>query len=128
MDYKISLSESGNYVIIQVMQPMTSELGHRCGTDAARLAGEKKTNRFLFDLRESQNIQTVIKNYDFAYEGMMDFGFPRASISALLIKPGDKSHDFIETAFLNAGYNVKIFTNEKSAIAWLEYKHTDKNK
>jgi hypothetical protein len=61
-----------------------------------------------------------VRNYEFANKEMVDFGFSRRSRSALLVRPDDRSHDFIETAFLNAGYAVKLFTDEVSAISWLE--------
>ena len=120
MDYRVSLSENGRHVLIQVLAPMTSEVGHRCGTEAARLAAEKQVDRYFFDLRNSPNVQTVVDNYEFAYTEMADFGFPRNSRSVLLVRPDDASHDFIETAFFNAGYRVKKFTDPAVAVAWLE--------
>ena len=120
MDYDVSLPDGGRYILIKIFVPMTSEIGRRCGTDASRLGDEKKVNRYLFDLRDSPNIQSVAQNYDFAYSELADFGFSRNSLSALLVRPNDRSHDFIETAFRNAGYPVKLFTDEVSAISWIE--------
>lgn len=122
MDYQISIIENVGYVLIEVFQPMTSELGRRCGAQAAQIGEEKKILNFLFDVRKAPNIQSVVHNYDFAYKEMSDFSFPKASRSAFLVNPGDNSHDFIETAFLNAGYTVKSFTEEEPAISWLTAK------
>ncbi len=120
MDYEISISENLDYIVIRVHKPMTTELSLRCGPEIVRLAEENNINRFMFDVRESVNIQSVTKNYYFAYKDIAEFEFPRASRSAFLVDKNDRSHDFITTAFLNAGYIVKIFNDESSAIKWLE--------
>ena len=38
---------------------------------------------------------------------------------AVLVSPGDRSHDFIETLFKNAGYICTFFENRTSAMKWL---------
>ncbi|MET0068682.1 MAG: hypothetical protein ABW096_01480 [Candidatus Thiodiazotropha sp.] len=98
---------------------MTSELGRRCGEDAVRLGERNGINCFLFDLRGSPNIQSTLPNYQFAYHDMKEFGFPKDSRSALLTDPDDRSHDFMETVFKNAGYSIRIFTDLEHALAWL---------
>jgi hypothetical protein len=37
-----------------------------------------------------------------------------------VIAEGDHSHDFIETVAINAGLNVKLFTDWDQAIAFLQ--------
>lgn len=120
MDFEVSLAGSGRYVLIKVLVPMTSATGVRCGNDAVRLGLEKKVDSYLFDLRKSINVQSVVDNYEFAHKEIADFGFPKSSRSAFLVRPDDKSHDFINTAFYNAGYVTRLFTDEAAAIAWLE--------
>ena len=119
MDYEVSISEDGRYVLVKVNRPMTHELGLECGRAATDLGKRSDIKRFLFDLRHAPNIETVLPNYEFAYKGLESFGFPRDSRSALLTDPDDRSHDFMETLFVNAGYFVRIFSDEKSAVAWL---------
>ena len=119
MDYKISLDENLGCIFIKVFKAMTSEVGRRCGSDATQLSEKNHINRFIFDVREAPNTQSDVKNYNFATEEISDFGFPRDSRSAFLIRPGDASHKFIETLFLNAGYRVKSFTDEEAAKSWL---------
>jgi hypothetical protein len=120
MDYLVSLAGGGRYVLIKVLVPMTSAIGIRCGTDAVRLGSEENVDRFLFDLRDSPNVQSVVDNYEFAHKEITKFGFPMTSRSAFLVRPDDKSHDFINTAFYNAGYVTRMFADEAAAIAWLE--------
>lgn len=120
MDYQISPAASARYILIKVLVPMTSAVGVRCGTDAVRAGAEKNIDRFLFDLRDSPNVQSVVDNYEFAHKEITNFGFPMSSRSAFLVRPDDKSHDFINTAFYNAGYVTRMFTDELAAVAWLE--------
>jgi hypothetical protein len=120
MDYEVVIANSGRYVLIKVLVPMTGAIGVRCGTDAYRLGVERKVNAYLFDLRDSPNVQSVVDNYEFAHQEIADFGFPKSSRSAFLVRPDDHSHDFINTAFFNAGYVTKLFTDEASAVSWLE--------
>lgn len=120
MDFEVSMASSGRYILIKVLVPMTSGTGVRCGHEATRLGLAKKVDRYLFDMRDSPNVQSVVDNYEFAHKETADFGFPKSSRSAFLVRPDDKSHDFINTAFYNAGYVTKLFTDEAAAIAWLE--------
>ena len=120
MDYQVSVADGGRYILIRVFVPMTSAIGVRCGVDASRLGVEKKMNSYLFDLRDSPNAQSVVDNYEFAHGEIADFGFPKSSRSAFLVRSDDRSHDFINTAFFNAGYITKLFTDETSAVSWLD--------
>lgn len=120
MDYEVRLADSGRYVLIRVFVPMNSEIGVRVGSEAVRLGAEQKVEKFLFDLRDSTNVQSVVDNYEFAHKEIGGFGFPHAARSAFLVRPDDKSHDFINTAFFNAGYVTRLFADEAAAIAWLE--------
>ena len=119
MDYKISLDENLGCIFIKVFNAMTSEVGTRCGPEIVRLSEEKHIKRFLFDVRQAPNTQSDVQNYNFATEGISDFGFPHDSRSAFLVRPDDTSHDIRTTLFLNAGYCVKSFTDEEDAKSWL---------
>jgi hypothetical protein len=120
LEYKLSVSNNATYIIINLLKPMTVELGQRCGSEATALGKSTGINRYLFDLRGAPNIENVLPNYHFAYQGLESFGFPRTSQTALLTDADDKSHDFMETLFLNAGYKVLLFRDEAAAVAWLE--------
>jgi hypothetical protein len=120
MEYEVSLASGGSYVLIKVLVPMTTAVGVSCGADAVRLGRETNVDRYLFDLRNSPNVQAVVDNYEFARKEITKFGFPTSSRSAFLVRPDDKSHDFINTAFFNAGFVTKMFADEASAIAWLQ--------
>jgi len=119
MDYKISIARNRNYIIIKYFVPMSTEVSLKSGPELIRRANENGIKRFLFDMRESRNIQSVTDNYYFANKHIQTFDFPRRSLSAFLIEPSDDSHDFITTAFKNAGFAVGKFTSETEAVKWL---------
>jgi hypothetical protein len=118
-DYEVSLSPDRKYIVVNIKTDMTNELGYRCGVDAAELGLQSDIKCYLFDLRGAPNIESTLENYTFAYDEMNDFRFPKDARSALLTDPDDRSHDFMETVFNNAGYAVRLFTDEAAAIAWL---------
>ena len=124
MDYEVSVSKQQNYILIKLNTPMTIDLGRRCGRDAVELGRRHDIKRYLFDVRGAPNIEPILSNYEFAYRDLEQFEFPKGSQSALLTDPDDRSHDFMETLFLNAGYYVRLFTDEQAAIAWLEANQT----
>jgi hypothetical protein len=68
MDYHISVSDNGKYIIVNVNKLMTIALGRRCGKEATELGARHNINRYLFDLRGAPNIENVLPNYQFAYE------------------------------------------------------------
>ena len=80
---------------------------------------EGNINKFMFDLRHAPNVQSVSKNIDFAHNELPAFGFPKVSRSAFVVSADDSSHDFITSVFLKEGYDVKLFTEEDSALQWL---------
>lgn len=118
-DFEVSVSENEQFLIIDIKGPMTNELGRRCGIAGVDLGQRTAIKRYLFDLRGAPNMESIFANYKFAYEEISDFGFPKDTRSALLTDPGDRSHDFMETVFMNAGYIVRLFTDEASAVSWL---------
>lgn len=119
MDYQISLGEGSDHIVLKVFKPMTSEIGRRSAPEMIRLAKEHNIHKYLIDVRIAPNLQSVTKNYSFAYKELPEIAFPKASITAFLISEGDTSHEFSELTFKNAGYVVQSFTCEDQALRWL---------
>jgi hypothetical protein len=76
--------------------------------------------RYLYDLRNAPNIESVTSNYEFAYKEMPKSPLDANATVALLADPEDRSHDFVETVMRNAGFNVRLFSEKEEAVAWLE--------
>ena len=117
---KIKISDNNKYIIVQVNENMTRTLAERLGFEAIQLGNTKNITRFLYDLRNSRNTESINVNYIFANQDMKRLETNPNNMIAMLISPGDKSHDFIETVLRNAGYNVRIIEVESEAITWLE--------
>lgn len=120
MSYEITIPESGKYVRVRVTAAITIELARQFSKDAASHGVKHNLKAFLFDVREARNVASTLLNYQYAHKEMADMKLDKTARSAILVSSKDKSHDFIETLSRNAGYNVRLFTDEAAAIAWLE--------
>jgi hypothetical protein len=120
MNYEIFKSENGKYMVVQVKGPMSRDLAIEIALELDKKRKMLNVNNMLYDLRDSENVESVTSNYFFAYEDMEKLNLDKSARVAILTSPSDSSHDFIETVIKNAGYNVCQFKEEKLAIAWLE--------
>ncbi len=118
MAYTISARKT--YIRIHVMDVVTVELARLFSQEARQWGIDHNLSRFLFDMRTVPNGETTLTNYLFAYEDMAQLKLSRVARSAILVSPDDQSHQFVETVTRNAGYNVRMFTDEAAAVAWLE--------
>lgn len=120
MKYEISLSDDGSYLHIRLFQSITAELERIFAEEAINAARGKGILRYFADVRGIKNVADPAEKYVLANEEMKHFGLDPASRVAVLISPGDHSHDFIETVFRNAGFNFRLFKDEGEALDWLK--------
>lgn len=120
MNYQISVSNNNSYIVCTVSVPVTLELARDYTRAMDELSRAQDIKRFLVDVRSVPNVISAAENYTFANEDMKNMDLQRDVRSAILVDPDDKSHDFVETVILNAGYIVRIFHEEAEAISWLE--------
>jgi hypothetical protein len=118
MAIEISVAESGKYLVSRVTGEINSDIARELGAQTERVARETGISNRLVDLRDTPNTQSVASNYDFAYKELEEI-VDRSTKSAVLVSPGDDSHDFVMLAVRNAGFNGRKFTDEEAAIAWL---------
>ena len=72
------------------------------------------------DLTEARNKDTVMDNYNYAYDKMKQSeGIIQSARIAGLISEGDDSHNFLITASSNAGVISKLFIDREEAIEFL---------
>jgi hypothetical protein len=121
MKFEISISERKTYLNIRVKEVVTSDLFKEFIEKTANNSNKSGINKFLFDLRQAPNQTSPIVYYDFVYDKSRKLGFKLGSKHALLTSLENRGdYHFVETILLNAGYQSKIFTNEKDAIEWIE--------
>ncbi len=120
MAIELSIAESRKYIICRVTEPITATFAREMAVQIQKFAEDAGIHSRLVDVRESQNVSSVAKNYDLAYRDLDGLQVARASRAAVLVSPHDSSHDFAMTVIRNAGFNVRKFNDEAAAIAWLE--------
>jgi len=120
MSYTIRPSDDGNYILLEVHGEIHRHLAMEYNLAAHALAKELGIDRFLMDLTDSRNVDSVTSKYVFAYSDMKNTpGISRTARVALLVSPEDHSHDFILTVAQNSGLNTTLFRDRQAAIKHL---------
>ncbi len=120
MEYNIALSEDETYIVLSITGEMTREQAMQSNLEAHALGQELDIHRYLTDVREARNVDSVLGNYKFAYEDMKQTDeIDRGARVALLVSPEDHSHDFVETVSRNSGLDVTLFRDMEEAIEHL---------
>lgn len=121
MTYELSLAPDKTHIILKVKGDITRKLAMQQNLEAHALGEKLGVNRYLVDMTESRNVDTVYSNYEFAYSDMDSTpGIDRTACVAIVVSKGDHSHDFIETVAQNSGLDVELFTDMEKAIAHLK--------
>lgn len=120
MDYTIAPSEDGKYITLTMKGEITGKRAMGINREAHALGKKLNINRYLVDVTEARNKDTIMGNYEFAYADMTTAeNIDRHARVATLVSPGDHSHDFVETVVQNVGMNVRLFTDREQAIQFL---------
>ncbi len=121
MKYDIFLSDRKTYLYILVNEAVTSELLHDFIGETAKKGNKYRIDNFLFDLRDAPNRADIHDHYVVVNNLSPKLGFKSRSKHALLLRQKDIDDYIFVRAILNiTGYQSKIFTDELSAIEWLE--------
>jgi hypothetical protein len=120
MGCEIKTSEDGKYIIQTVSGDLTGKMALDYNLKTHALGRELGINRYLVDVTASRNVDPPPADYSFAKFSMKNNpGIDQSARVATLIKPGDRSHNFIETVSRNSGLDVTIFTDRLEAIQHL---------
>ncbi len=117
----ISIKKGENFVHSCVRGPITWELLAEQMTKTAEKAKEWDFRRHLVDFREAKKQLGVLDDYDIAHKKAREYGFKPGSKHALIVRYEEiDGFSFVETVFRNAGYNLRIFTEEDEALDWIK--------
>ncbi len=119
MAYSITPSDDGKYIILKVTGDFNRKLAIQYDLESHALGKSLGISRYLVDLTEARNTNTTVEDYEFAYRDMKTPEIDRMAVVAILVSPGDHSHDFTETVTRNAGLNTRLFTDRDLAIRYL---------
>jgi hypothetical protein len=120
VDYSIEVSDRQTFLRVTTTGSISIELVRQWSVDVEARSRATGVRRYLFDVRSAKNACSAIESYMFAYKEAAALNLSRVVRSAILVGADDKSHDFVETTMRNAGFNVRLFSDEATAIAWLE--------
>lgn len=121
MKYEISISDRKTFLHIRVNEPVTAQLFNVLITEAAKKSIEHMIDNFLYDLRRAPNHTSEFVHYNMAYHHSRQLGYSPRSKHALVVNNKDVAdYRFVETILINAGYQGRLFINEKPAVEWLE--------
>ena len=121
MDHRISIKKRENFVHSYIIGPISQELLANFMTKIAMKGRKWGLNRYIADIRQAEKQMDVIEDYNFAYSQAEEYGLkPGGSKHALIVRHEDfDKFAFIETVFQNAGYTLRIFTDEDAAFDWI---------
>ena len=120
MTSEIVVSDDGKYIIVKTIGEINASIALKNNIAAHKLGKELGIARYLVDVREATNTDSIIDQYEFANKHMsMNEDIDKNARVSVLIRTGDTSHHFVETVTHNAGFNLKIFDNMESALKFL---------
>lgn len=117
----LTISIRETYVYACVRKAIaTRKFAVACMEKAAEKAREQGVNKIMLDVRDAPNKLSVLDNYQIPYYVLKQVGYTHDIRTALIVHPDDKTHDFMETVAVNAGFDFKLFTDEEIAVHWLK--------
>lgn len=120
MSFEVFIADDAKHIVCRVMGSLDVGVAREFSAAIDDLNRNASIDRFLFDVRDARNVSDEIDNYNFASRDLADIELQVNARSAILVTPGDTSHDFIEQVLRRAGYRARIFDNAAAAIAWLD--------
>ncbi|MBN1827164.1 MAG: hypothetical protein JW958_12980 [Candidatus Eisenbacteria bacterium] len=115
MPHTITPSPDRTYIELKATGEVNRAVAMRQNVEAHALGRNLGIHRYLVDMTECRNTETELDTYSFAYEDMMTERVDKKARVALLVRPDDHSHDFVETVSRNAGLDVTLFRDRALA-------------
>ncbi|HEY7697890.1 MAG TPA: hypothetical protein VIE88_05705, partial [Vicinamibacteria bacterium] len=112
----ITLSDDRKYIILRIVGDYTRQRAIDHTIEAHAMGRELGIKRYLVDMTESRNTETVLANYEFARQEIWDVPeIDKSALVAMVVSPSDHTHDFVETVARNAGLLVTLFRDRTLA-------------
>lgn len=120
MEYSIRPSENRDFILLTLVGDFTAKSMMTCIVETHILGQRLRVHRYLVDSLEARNVDSVLGNYTFAYVDMkITEGIDPQAVVAVVARPEDHSHDFVETVASNAGMTMKVFNDRAAAEEFL---------
>lgn len=121
MRYKEEVDDPRKILCVRVSGEITKEkLAPK--TTQTRLRAKELNYGILLDFRKVRNYVTIVDAYYWLAEHYDGLDATLKFIpTAHVVDPKDEEFArFVETTFLNRGASIRVFTQERAAIEWLE--------
>ena len=119
MRFAVTFSPEDGFVRTTVYEPLTPDIAKQLAKESEAIRKREGVARALLDARQAVCAAELWEQYSLAYREIGQSIADRAERIAILVNPDDRSYDFLEIVFWNAGYNVKSFSDEDNALGWL---------
>lgn len=118
--YDVRLSDDKMYIINDINVPLTLEVFMDVIEKTNKIHSQTGIDLVFSDVRNSRNVISMTENYNLFSDPIKRTNLmSKASRVAILADEGDHSHYPPETFANNAGYSIKVFFDETSALEWL---------
>ena len=120
ISYTLTVSDDKTYILLEISGEISRESVLEPAIKAHILSHDLGIDNIFVDVTEAVNLDTISNDYGFAYEDLRKA--PGANLNAriaVLVRPDDHSHDFVETTMRNAGFDFKIFRDRGRALDYL---------
>ncbi|MFO7584917.1 MAG: hypothetical protein R6W69_09315 [Anaerolineales bacterium] len=115
-----TVSSDGKYIIHKIVGEIDARIASELNHDLVEMGRRYNINRYLTDLTECRNVDSLVDNYNYAYRDLpADPVIDPSARVALLVSPEDHSHDFVEVTCRNAGFDVTLFRERDAAVRHL---------
>jgi hypothetical protein len=121
MDYEIKEVQAEGYCVVTVSGPLKRPDDSFLLQDiTAEIASRKGVSRFLLDLRKAQVVGGTIDTYEVGVRLPRVFEPGTKAKGAVVYSELTSEHRFLEDVLVNRGLNIRVFSDEANALAWLK--------
>lgn len=120
MEFTLAPSEDGQYLITTVRGEVTRETAAQFIAAGFEEGARLGLGCHLVDLAEARNTDPITGMVHLQRDDIPGIESPYADVCvALLVAPGDHSHDFYAAFAQSTGLNIGLFWSRDDAVAYL---------
>lgn len=116
--FTVELSADGSHIVATVFADMSRERANEITVENRKLSDETGVRCLLIDCTQSLNTMDVMNNVHFATDDLPEV-MPPDRCYAVLVHPGDHSHDFYVAFARSSGIDISLFWDRAAAISHL---------
>lgn len=121
MEYEFEYDDNRKIIFIRINGELLIEESSKMGLEA-RLKAKEINFRLIFDFKKTTFIRSIVQAHCWPDDHYIGIDPTIKHIkTAYVVNDRDMEFwSFVETSFMNKGFNIKIFQEEKDAIEWIK--------